>query len=127
MQASLLYLALSFLINFLLSIRIIKLRRKYLIGIGTGGNEELARAVRAHGNFIEQTPLILLMILALDYTTQSILLIHFLGASLIIGRLLHAYGISQSAGKSFGRIVGMLSTFCVGLICSGMLITKAFS
>lgn len=126
MQVSFLYLGLSFFINFILTIRIIKLRRKHLIGIGTSGNEELARAVRAHGNFIEHAPLILLMLMALDYATSSAYLIHALGLVLFIGRILHAYGLSKSAGKSFGRVAGMMSTFLVGLVCAGYLIVKSF-
>lgn len=127
MSSSLIYIALSFFLNFFLTARIIKLRRKYKIGIGTGGNESLACAIRAHGNLVEHAPLILLMLFILDVSKTSFYVVHALGFIFIVARLLHAWGISHSAGKSYGRFLGTLLTFLVGLSCAVMLIVKAFS
>lgn len=127
MSSSLIYIALSFFLNFFLSFRIIGLRRKLKIGIGTGGNEELARAVRAHGNLVEHAPFILLMLFILDVTKSSFYLVHALGFLFILGRLLHAWGISHSVAKSNGRFFGTLLTFLVGLTSAVILVVKAFS
>ena len=41
-------------------------RRKYGLALGEGDSETLKRAVRAHGNFIEYTPIFLITLLILD-------------------------------------------------------------
>lgn len=39
-----------------LSFAVIGLRRKNKVGLGSGGNEDLERAIRAQGNFAEYAP-----------------------------------------------------------------------
>ena len=46
-----LYVALAAIILLALTIRVIRLRRRLAIGLGTGGDAELEKAVRCHGNF----------------------------------------------------------------------------
>ena len=36
-----------------LSFRVVQRRWRFKVGVGTGDNPELARAIRVHGNFIE--------------------------------------------------------------------------
>jgi uncharacterized membrane protein YecN with MAPEG domain len=45
-------------------------------------------------------------------------LIHALGAALLLGRALHAYGVSQSKEKLIFRQAGMVSTFTVMLVAA---------
>ena len=62
MPATPLYAALLGLIFVALSIRTIRLRRRYGVGVGDGNNTELQRAARVHANFAEYVPLALLLI-----------------------------------------------------------------
>ena len=94
-----------------LSVRTLRLRRELRIGIGVADNERLLRATRAHGNFAEYVPLTLLLILLLDLQGAPHLLLHGLGASLSIGRVVHAYGVSHSPGNYRYRVTGMALTF----------------
>ena len=45
-----------------LSFAVIRLRRANRVGLGSGGNEELERAIRAQGNFAEYVPFGLILI-----------------------------------------------------------------
>ena len=54
--------AAALLINFWLSMRCGKLRMSEKILHGDGGNEALMRRMRAQSNFIENAPLVLIMI-----------------------------------------------------------------
>ena len=52
-----------------LSLRVSRLRRPLKIGVGDGGNEVLARRMRAHGNFAENMPIFLVLLGFLELAT----------------------------------------------------------
>jgi uncharacterized protein len=45
-----------------MSLRVSRLRRHFRVSIGDGGNEALARRMRAHGNFAENMPIFLILL-----------------------------------------------------------------
>ena len=49
-----------------LSFAVIRLRRKNKVGLGSGGHEELERAIRAQGNFAEYVPFGIMLIACLE-------------------------------------------------------------
>ena len=61
-----LYAALAAVILIVLALRVIGARRSRRVAIGDGADEDLARRIRAHGNFAEYTPLALVLILLLE-------------------------------------------------------------
>lgn len=77
-----------------LSFAVIHLRRKNQVGLGSGGHEDLERAIRAQGNFSEYVPLGLILIACLELNGAPWWLVAAPGLSLIIGRLIHAKGIN---------------------------------
>lgn len=120
---TLLYAGISALILLGLSARVVGLRRKHQVGIGTGSVTALERAVRAQANFTEYVPLALLLIALLELNGLDAVVIHGFGAVLVIGRVLHAQGLNRSAGTSAGRFIGTLMTWLV-LLAAGL--TAAF-
>lgn len=94
-----------------LSARTIRLRRTLQIAVGDGGKPEMLRAMRVHANFAEYVPFTLLMIFFVESMGASVLLVHGLGVTLIAGRLIHAYGLSQTDEKFARRVLGMVLTF----------------
>lgn len=107
------YTALNLLLLIYLSIRVIGVRRKNLIGVGDGGNEDLLQRIRVQGNFTEYTPMALIGLFVLAGLSVAPLWLHVLGATLTLGRVLHAFGLSKSRGATKPRITGMLLTFLV--------------
>lgn len=101
----------------LLTAAVIRRRRQARIGIGDGGDAELSRRIRAHGNAAESLPLGLFLLLLLELNGAQPALLHGFGAALLLGRALHAWGLSGHAGISFGRFYGMLLTL---LVLAGM-------
>jgi uncharacterized protein len=96
-----------------LAVRVIFARRSEKVGIGDGGKALLLRRMRAHANFAEYAPFALLLLgLAESMKTPTWLLVTC-GALLVIGRLVHAYGISQSPEPMIFRQLGTGSTFTV--------------
>lgn len=113
MTVTSLYAALVAFVLIALSVRTIGLRRKYQVGIGHGGEPELERAMRVHANFCEYVPIGLLLILLVELGTGSSVWIHALGLALLVGRLSHAFGVSQVAEDLRIRVAGMALTFTV--------------
>jgi uncharacterized protein len=102
-----------------LSIRTLGMRRRLKIAIGDAGNPEMLRAMRVHSNFAEYVPLGLLLILLAAGSGADPMLVHFLGLTLLVGRISHAYGVSQSRENYRFRVAGMALTF-TSLITSAL-------
>ena len=94
-----------------LSFAVIHLRRKNQVGLGSGGHEDLERAIRAQGNFSEYVPLGLILIACLELNGAPWWLVAAPGLSLIIGRLIHAKGINMPPPDFRKRVLGMKFTF----------------
>ena len=93
------YASLSALLIVRLTLSVIKLRRKNRVIVGDGGNEELQLAIRTHANAVEYIPIALLLLLTLEINGAPKILIHLLGATLIIGRIFHAMGLPQRISR----------------------------
>ena len=102
-----------------LSIRVIGWRRKG-IPLGDGGNPAALRVIRGHANFAEYVPLILVMIGVLELGGMSPLVLHALGATLLVARVLHGYSLSFTEKWMAGRFYGTLLTFLVLLVAAGL-------
>ena len=109
------FLAIFFVV---LSIRTIRQRRKLKIGLGDAGNRDMQRAMRVHANFAEYVPISLLMVYLVEQSGVYAWLVHLLCLGLVAGRLLHAYGVSQSKENFRFRIAGMTLTFMVLMACA---------
>jgi hypothetical protein len=111
MQVTALYAGLCGILLLLLSARVVRLRLRHRVGIGVGQQPELERAVRVQGNFTEYVPLVLLLLALLEYRGGPAWALHAAGAGLLVGRLLHATGLSASSGTSWPRAAGVLLTW----------------
>ena len=112
------YASLAGLLLLVLSFRVVRSRRKLSVGLGDGGQESLLRAQRAQANFTEYVPIALILLAVAESQVLTGWLLHTAGAVLLLARLLHAWGLSQSSGRSFGRYWGTLLTWVVILALS---------
>lgn len=94
-----------------LSFAVIGLRRKNRVGLGSGGHEDLERAIRAQGNFAEYVPFGIILIACLEINGAPWWLVAILGITLIVGRLFHAVGINRPPPDFSKRVLGMKFTF----------------
>ena len=94
-----------------LSFAVIRLRRKNKVGLGSGGHEELERAIRAQGNFAEYVPFGIMLIACLEINGAPWWLVAVPGITLIAGRLIHAKGINVPPPDFSQRVLGMKFTF----------------
>ncbi|HLJ65363.1 MAG TPA: MAPEG family protein [Stellaceae bacterium] len=108
-----LYAGILAIIGLVLAMSISRMRGSTKTGIGSGGNPALERMIRAHGNFTEYVPLILVLMLLMEAGGASHLWLHIMGIVFVIARLAHAYGLSMNSGTSPARLVGASLTYLV--------------
>jgi hypothetical protein len=106
---------------------IVATRRGRRIGLGDGGDPALLQRIRVHANFVEYVPFALLLLALLEIGGLARIWVGVLGGVLFVARVLHAIGLSRSAGVSFGRFWGTLSTWCMILAASITAIVRALS
>src|SRR5258708_14448823 len=99
----------------MLSMRVVNVRRRG-IPFGDNGDVKITRLVRAQANFAEYVPLALLLMGFLETSRYSIYLLHALGITLLVARLLHGFALSVGWQIAFGRVAGSALTFAVLLI-----------
>jgi uncharacterized membrane protein YecN with MAPEG domain len=101
-----------------------------MLGDGTGTGlpdaQGLQIAVRAHANFAEFVPLILILFACLCFEEVSRTLLLLLALALVLGRIMHPIGI-RTLKPNVLRAVGAMLTWAVLLISSIAAIVLAFS
>ncbi len=108
-----LYAGLLAIVLIVLSFLVGRQRGKHKVSIGHGGIEELERAIRVQGNFVEYVPLALVLLLMAELNDGSARMVHAYGAALVIGRVLHAIGLMPTIRPNAGRAIGTLLTMLV--------------
>lgn len=117
---TILYAALLAVLFLVLTFRTILFRRGLRVALGDGGSNALQRAIRAHANFAEYVPIAILLLALVEASGGSVVLVHALGGALLLGRLLHALGISRVREPLPLRMVGMVLTtgvIAVSAVC----------
>ena len=118
------YASLLAAVFLVLSVRTINQRRAARVEIGAGESIELLRRSRVHANFAEYAPYALLLMALAESLKAPPFLLHAAGLALLAGRVMHAYGLSQSPQVLRLRIMGMWLTFAAitvgALACFGL-------
>lgn len=122
------YVGLNILILLVLGYLVMAGRRRHKIVLGTAGNAEFERAVRAHANAAEYIPagLVGIVLVALLDPAAPLWLLHGTGISLTLGRILHGVGLHTGALNA-GRMLGMVLTWASYLLLAGGLLYAGLS
>lgn len=106
---------LAAIINFWLALRVGQVRTREKVLIGDGGNENVIRRMRAHANFVEFTPFILILIGAIELALGTSNWLWVAALLFLAGRILHAFGMDGfMPGRMIGTIITMLSLVGLG-------------
>ena len=117
-----LYAGLLAVFFFILSIRVVAVRRRG--SLGDGGDPVVLRRMRGHANFAEYVPLILLMMAFLEYQHLASWRLHALGVTLVAARLLHGIALSFTQKWWFGRFFGTVLTFTLLVVCGVLCVVE---
>lgn len=95
------------IINFWLSMRTGNARRAAKVSIGDGGDVALMTRMRAQANFIEYTPIVVILIAAIELSQGSSTWLWAMMAVYLLGRVGHALGMD---GLPLGRMIGTITS-----------------
>ncbi len=100
------------LLYFVLTVRVVQGRQASNITLGDGGHDPLIARIRAHANFAEYVPIILILMGLIESRTGVTELLTATGVLLFLIRIAHAVGMAQPAPNAF-RIAGAAGTWII--------------
>ena len=94
------------LLGLVLWFRVTQMRAGLKVSIGDAGNPALHERIRQHGNFIEWTTMVLLLMIIAEGNGAGALWLHIAGGLLLLGRLAHPFGLKANNPGHPLRYVG---------------------
>ena len=113
------------ILNIWLAARVSRLRALHKVSIGDGGNEALVRRMRAHANYGENMPLVLILIGLIELAGGDARILWGAGIVFILARILHAFGMDRP-NPSRLRMIGMLGNTLVLIGLAGWALSFAY-
>lgn len=113
------------ILNIWLAVRVGKVRMAEHVLIGDGGNLTLTARMRAHANFVEFTPFVLLLIALIEFNHGSTLVLWGASAVYMVARILHALGMDMNKPNPM-RAIGIILTILILLGLSAWAVAVAF-
>lgn len=104
-----------------------RLKEKRGLGSDNDPKSPLFRSIRIHGNFSEFIPFILFLMALDEMTYRSVEWLHVYGIVLVVGRILHLWGLTLSDGTSVQRFSGAFVTFTLLFVLGVLLIVKGLA
>ncbi|KGJ87431.1 MAPEG family protein [Colwellia psychrerythraea] len=104
-----------------LAMNVSRLRVRYKVSLGDGGNKILMAAIRAHANAVEQLPTYAIVVLALTLLETSAITLAILVVGFTFSRFIHAYGmlyrtfLARRIGAGFTYIFQIVAAIVIGV------------
>jgi uncharacterized membrane protein YecN with MAPEG domain len=108
-----------------LGARVSRLRRQFKVSIGDGGNEALIRRMRAHANYGENMPVVLILLGLTELAGADGRLLWAASVVFIVSRILHAFGMDQPSPSRL-RMFGMIGSTLALVFLAGFAIFIAY-
>jgi len=99
-------------LNIWLALRVSQRRIKGKVMIGDGGDARLQAAARAHANFVEYAPFVLILVAGIELAGGSATWLWIAGIVFVLGRVAHGLGMDRAAPNPL-RAGGIVATWLV--------------
>ncbi len=109
-HVTLLFAAIFGILHVIFTLRVGGYRFRSGISLGDGGDKELLNRIRAHGNFTENVPIALLLLLLNDLNGLADGTLMLLGSILLVSRLVHYLMIVTRSLPIVLRPLSMIGT-----------------
>jgi hypothetical protein len=104
------------IINFWLAMRTGNVRRAAKVSIGDGGDPALIARMRAQANFIEYTPIVLILIGSIELTQGTSTWLWAVAALYLFGRIGHGLGMDGwTPGRFAGTLISLFTMLGLGI------------
>jgi uncharacterized membrane protein YecN with MAPEG domain len=123
------YLGVLALLYAALGMQVSRLRRGNRVLFGDGDNIKLRSAIRAHANFAEYVPIIVLMVAMLEMSGLPAVRVHLLMAALLVARVLHPLGMyvgPRTLQFQICRVGGIVVTILVLVASAVSLLSRSW-
>ena len=117
--------AAAVVVNAWLGSRIARLRHEFKVSVGDGGQEPLVRRMRAQANFIENAPIFLILLAALEISGANRIALMIIAAVFFAARIAHALGMDGGSAQS-GRKYGIMLSGITSIVLAGWAIVCTF-
>ncbi len=121
-ETTLVFAALFGILHVIFTLRVGGYRFRSKISLGDGGDKELRNRIRAHGNFTENVPIALLLLLLNELNGLSERSLVILGSIFLVSRILHYIMLVSRSLPMVLRPISMLGTLGVILASSILLL-----
>jgi len=115
-------------LNIWLALRINSARSASGVYLGDGGNEAVQRRMRAQANYVEYTPFVLALIIAIELSGKGSWWLAVVALVYFVGRIGHGFGMDGGAllrGRFVGTIITLLTllglSVAAALIMAGII------
>ncbi len=103
------------LLNIWLGLRVSLLRRRHAVSIGHGGQDRIETRMRAHSNFVEYTPIFLILLGLVELARGPQPWLWLIAILFILSRIAHAFGMDRTGANRL-RIGGIAMTWIILLV-----------
>jgi uncharacterized protein len=104
------------LIQMLLTATVVMARRSNKQSLGDGGNADVLRAMRRHGNFAENAAIFVAALTLFELSGAHRTTVEMFAAIFVVGRISHAIALTMKNTVNIFRIAGIAATIGVGLV-----------
>ena len=121
LEPTMLIAAIFALLHVIFTLRVGGYRFSSNISLGDGGDKELLNRIRGHGNFVEQVPIALVLLLLNDLNGLSDTAMYSLGGVLLVSRIVHYLIITTRSLPIVLRPLSMIGTLGTILVSAFLL------
>lgn len=100
------------IINIWLGWRVGQVRTSEKVSMGDGGNPRVVCRMRAHANYTEYTPFVLILLGLIEAARGTSLILWAIGGTYLLARIAHAFGMDATSPSKL-RMIGTIATMLV--------------
>jgi uncharacterized membrane protein YecN with MAPEG domain len=127
LEVTALYGSLLALVGLALGALVATEKRRHKVSLGDGGHQSIVEANRRHMNWLENVPLLITLLAIIELNGASRTWLHVLGATLLVARLIHPFGVNAEWVFRVPRFVGAFATTVVTFAAVGTLLWQYFA
>ena len=121
------YAGLLALLLVLLSFGVIRARVRGGVSVGDGNDKAVIKAMRVQANCAEYAPIGIVLLLLAELQSAPVWALHLAGATLLAGRMFHAWGFGRSPQIVWLRQLGMVLTLSMLTFTAIGIVARALS